>query len=87
MPSWFCTVSLKMSLKKKQWIAHAQLQNKDIKPTDKLCSQHFLEKYIDRTGQITRLKSDAVPTLFAAIQSIARHPSAQATVQDSHWQK
>jgi hypothetical protein len=43
---------------KKQWVAHAQLLNKDIKPTDKLCSQHFLEKYIDRTGQITRLRSD-----------------------------
>jgi len=28
-----------------------------------VCSQHFAEAAIDRTGQITRLRSGAVPTI------------------------
>lgn len=29
-----------------------------------LCSRHFAEKFIDRTGQIVRLRENAVPDVF-----------------------
>lgn len=29
-----------------------------------LCSDHFLEKYLNRTGSYTKLIADAVPTRF-----------------------
>lgn len=31
-----------------------------------LCSNHFEEQYIDRTGKSVKLKADAVPTIFSA---------------------
>ena len=30
----------------------------------RLCSDHFQEKHIDRSGQRVRLKDDAIPTRF-----------------------
>ena len=32
--------------------------------TSLVCSDHFKESCMDRTGQIVRLRSDAVPTRF-----------------------
>lgn len=39
---------------------------KDWTPTrfSVLCSSHFEEQYIDRTGKCVKLRDDAVPTIF-----------------------
>ena len=29
-----------------------------------LCSDHFNEKFINRTGQVVKLRDDAIPTRF-----------------------
>ncbi|XP_037797679.1 THAP domain-containing protein 6-like [Penaeus monodon] len=50
--------------KRKQWLV--QMHREDWSPTShsKICSDHFLEDDIDRTGQIVRLKAIAVPKRF-----------------------
>ncbi|XP_042239142.1 THAP domain-containing protein 2-like [Homarus americanus] len=50
--------------KRKQWLV--QMHREDWSPTShsKICSDHFEEENIDRTGQIVRLKANTVPTRF-----------------------
>lgn len=51
--------------KLKKWLAN--MKWKDWTPTrfSVLCSNHFEEQYIDRTGKSVQLREDAVPTIFA----------------------
>ncbi|XP_036943858.1 uncharacterized protein zgc:153292 [Acanthopagrus latus] len=48
----------------KKWLAN--MKWKDWTPTrfSVLCSSHFEEQYIDRTGKCVKLRDDAVPTIF-----------------------
>ena len=57
--------------KKKLWEANIRQDGRDDwspSKASKICSDHFLEKYLDRTGKRIRLKPDAVPTRFKDIQ-------------------
>lgn len=47
-----------------QWTAN--MHRKDFKPMKKsvVCSDHFEEKWFNRTGQTVRLRDGAVPTIF-----------------------
>ncbi|XP_010894214.1 uncharacterized protein LOC105025312 isoform X1 [Esox lucius] len=49
----------------KEWLR--QMKWKDWLPTPHslLCSEHFEERFMDRTGQTVRLRDDAIPTIFA----------------------
>jgi hypothetical protein len=49
----------------KEWVG--QMKWKDWQPTPHslLCSEHFEERCMDRTGQTVRLRDDAIPTIFA----------------------
>nr|XP_054750206.1 THAP domain-containing protein 5-like [Lytechinus pictus] len=50
----------------KEWLKRIG-KGKDWIPSSKavLCSAHFHERCFDRTGQITRLRHNAIPTIFA----------------------
>ncbi|XP_071486418.1 uncharacterized protein [Diadema antillarum] len=49
---------------REQWTTNMRRDDWTPKPYSSLCSDHFEEKYFDRTGQTTRLRENAVPTLF-----------------------
>ncbi|XP_072170930.1 THAP domain-containing protein 1-like [Diadema setosum] len=49
---------------REQWTINMRRNDWTPKPYATLCSDHFEEKYFDRTGQTTRLRENAVPTLF-----------------------
>ena len=57
---------------RQRWIVNMRRDHWIPKPYSTLCSDHFEEKYFDRTGQITRLRADAVPTLFNFPQHLMR---------------
>jgi hypothetical protein len=48
----------------KQWIVN--IRRVDFYPSKKsvVCSDHFEDKWFDRTGQTVRLREGAVPTIF-----------------------
>ena len=48
----------------KQWVI--QTHRKDWAPTkhSRICSDHFFEKDLDRTGQVVRVRENAVPMRF-----------------------
>ena len=48
------------------WVTNVHWDNWTPSDTSLLCSDHFLEKYINRTGQRITLKNYAVPTRFKA---------------------
>jgi hypothetical protein len=50
--------------RKKVWIE--KIRRKDWLPSSssRICSDHFAESCFDRTGKITKLKDDAIPTRF-----------------------
>ena len=50
--------------RRKEWCAKLRRQDFTVKARTLLCSDHFLAKFFDRTGQTVRLKDDAVPTVF-----------------------
>ncbi|CAL4073846.1 unnamed protein product, partial [Meganyctiphanes norvegica] len=52
--------------RKEEWLKNLRVQNFTPGKWSLLCSDHFLEKYMDRTGQIIRLRNNAVPTRFKA---------------------
>ena len=51
--------------RRKLWVA--ALRRKEFQPTkySKICADHFEDACFDRTGQTTRLRDTAVPTIFA----------------------
>ena len=50
--------------RRREWCIKLRRQDFTVKARTLLCSDHFLEKFFDRTGQTVRLKDDAVPTVF-----------------------
>ena len=50
--------------KKKKWLLN--LHRKDWTPSkySKICSDHFKEVFVNRTGRRVKLKDDAIPTRF-----------------------
>ncbi|KAL1007647.1 hypothetical protein UPYG_G00089460 [Umbra pygmaea] len=59
----------------KEWVR--QMRWKDWVPTPHsvLCSEHFEESYMDRTGQTVRLYDDAIPTIFAFPKHLQQKPA------------
>nr|XP_057933226.1 THAP domain-containing protein 1-like isoform X2 [Doryrhamphus excisus] len=55
-----------------RWTANMRRDQWTSKPYSTLCSDHFEEKHFDRTGQTTRLRADAVPTLFSFPQHLMK---------------
>ena len=49
---------------RQRWIVNMRRDHWTPKPHSTLCSDHFEEKHFDQTGQTTRVRADAVPTLF-----------------------
>ena len=50
--------------RKKEWLVAMRRDCWIPSKHSKIFSDHFLEKYFDRTGQQNRLKDGAVPTRF-----------------------
>jgi hypothetical protein len=50
--------------KKAKWIKNISREGWMPSSYSRICSDHFHERFIDRTGQIVKLKDDAVPTRF-----------------------
>ncbi|KAH8035064.1 hypothetical protein HPB51_004305 [Rhipicephalus microplus] len=48
-----------------QWVVNLKRDKWKPSPGSRLCSSHFTEACFDRSGSRTRLKSDAIPTLFS----------------------
>ena len=47
------------------WVKNVRRENWTPSARSHLCSQHFKPQCFDRTGQTVRLRSDAMPTIFA----------------------
>ena len=53
--------------RKKQWVINIHREDGwSPSNTAVICSDHFLEKYVHRTGSRVRLNIDAIPTRFKA---------------------
>ena len=50
--------------KKAKWLQNMRREDWMPSSHSRLCSDHFQEKHIDRSGQRVRLKDDAIPTRF-----------------------
>lgn len=49
---------------RKIWETALRKEGFSATPHSVLCSQHFTEDAIDRTGQIVRLREGAIPSIF-----------------------
>ena len=47
------------------WVKNVRREKWTPSARSHLCSQHFKPECFDRTGQTVRLRSDAMPTIFA----------------------
>ncbi|XP_042361098.1 uncharacterized protein zgc:153292 isoform X2 [Plectropomus leopardus] len=52
--------------KLKKWLTNMNLKDWTPSRFSVLCSNHFEDQYIDRTGKCVKLKEDAVPTIFSS---------------------
>lgn len=67
----------------KLWLHNMNRDNWEPSRKSLLCSDHFLERCFDRTGQTVRLRWDAVPTMFVyptgeeieVVESVGGKPS------------
>ncbi|KAH8039294.1 hypothetical protein HPB51_005540 [Rhipicephalus microplus] len=57
-----------------QWVVNLKRDKWKPSPGSRLCSSHFTEACFDRSGSRTRLKSDAIPTLFSFPEHLQKHP-------------
>ncbi|KAF7660558.1 hypothetical protein LDENG_00279850 [Lucifuga dentata] len=62
--------------KLKKWLT--SMKWKDWSPSrfSVLCSNHFEEQYIDRSGRSTKLREDAVPTIFSFPEHMQKRKAA-----------
>ena len=56
--------------RKKQWATNLGKENWTPSKPSRICSDHFEERFIDRTGKSTILKFTAVPTRFKEEQKV-----------------
>ena len=65
---WLCILSIARLLadptRRKLWCHKIRRNDWELSVHSRICSDHFFEKYITRTGQRVELKGDAVPTRF-----------------------
>ncbi|KAF2885822.1 hypothetical protein ILUMI_20350, partial [Ignelater luminosus] len=59
---------------KNKWIKAVRRENWSPSERSVLCSTHFVEDCFNRTLSLTRLRSDAVPTIFLAFSSYLQQP-------------
>lgn len=64
----------------KTWIVNMKRENFCPSKYSLLCSDHFEDSCFDRTGQIIRLREDAVPTIFKFPK-----PQTQKVKKNSGW--
>ena len=50
--------------KKVKWLKNIRREDWMPSSHSRICSDHFQEKYINRTGLVAKLREDAVPTRF-----------------------
>uniref|UniRef100_UPI00358E3B11 THAP domain-containing protein 1-like isoform X1 n=2 Tax=Myxine glutinosa TaxID=7769 RepID=UPI00358E3B11 len=56
----------------KQWLVNVGTTNYKLSKLAVLCSDHFKESCFDKTGQTTRLRDEAVPTIFEFSKHLTR---------------
>ena len=56
----------------KKWLVNMRRDHWTPSKYSTICSDHFVEECFDRTGQTTRLHSDAVPTQFSFPQHLMK---------------
>jgi hypothetical protein len=54
----------KDKVRRKQWMQNIHREKWSPQKQTLICSDHFKESYIDRTGNLVRINQDAVPTRF-----------------------
>ncbi|XP_072531219.1 THAP domain-containing protein 6-like isoform X2 [Salminus brasiliensis] len=59
---------------KKQWEFAVRREDFIASPSTVLCSQHFKEEDIDRTGQIVRIREGVVPSVFSFPPHLQKQP-------------
>ncbi|XP_030645631.1 uncharacterized protein LOC115826094 [Chanos chanos] len=58
----------------KEWVRQTKWKNWSPTLASALCSEHFEEKYLERGGNVTRLKHTAVPTIFNFPKHLQKFP-------------
>ncbi len=64
-----------------KWTENTRRDQWEPKRTSVLCSDHFTEECFDRTGQTTRLRENAVPTIF----DFPTQKVELKTFSNKHW--
>jgi len=55
-----------------KWIANVKREQFAPSKKSVLCSDHFEEQWLDRTGQTIRLRDGAVPTIFCVTTHLVK---------------
>ncbi len=50
--------------RRKKWIQNMRREQWTPGASSRLCSDHFLESCYDRSGKVTKLREDTIPTRF-----------------------
>ncbi|KAM7371908.1 hypothetical protein PAMP_009109 [Pampus punctatissimus] len=64
--------------KLKKWLINMKWKDWTPSRFSVLCSSHFEEQYIDRTGKCVTLREDAVPTIFSSPDKMQKRKSVGA---------
>ena len=66
--------------RRKSWLVHLHRQKWKPSSHSRVCSDHFIESDIDRTGQVVRLRTEAIPTRLKNLPKHLRKVSSQFTI-------
>ncbi|XP_076465863.1 uncharacterized protein LOC143297409 isoform X2 [Babylonia areolata] len=70
---------------REEWVKAVKRENFKVSKFSRLCSSHFEESCLDRTGQTVRLRENAVPTIFdhspdpPKKRSVRKRPAADSS--------